>query len=62
MSQVNDAVSPIERRDLRRLFTVAAVVAAMGLVAAVQLRQEAARTSATATAPASLIGPAAPAR
>ena len=60
MSQVNDAVSPVERRDLRRLFTVAAVVAAMGLVAAVQLRQEAARTS--ATAPASVTAPAVPAR
>lgn len=60
MSQVNEAVSPVARRDLRRLVTVAAVVAAMGLVAAVQLRQEAARTS--ATAPASVLGPAAPAR
>lgn len=60
MSQVNDAVSPVERRDLRRLCTVAAVVAAMGLVAAVQLRQEAARTG--ATAPASVLAPAAPAR
>lgn len=60
MSQVNETVSQLERRDLRRMFTAAAVVAAMGLVAAVQLRQEAARTS--AAAPASVIGPAAPAR
>ena len=56
MSQVNSAIAQIERRDLRRVLTAATVVAAMVAVAAYQLRQEAARPS--ASAPASVIPPA----
>jgi mannose/fructose/N-acetylgalactosamine-specific phosphotransferase system component IIC len=60
MSQVNAAVSQVERRDLHRLLTAVAVVGAMLAVAVYQLRQEAARVS--AAAPASLVAPGAPAR
>ena len=48
MSQVNDAVSRVQRRDWRRVLTALAVVAAMGAVSAFQLRHEATRSSATA--------------
>lgn len=45
MSQVNYAVTRIERRGMQRAITAMALVAAMAAVAAFQLRQEAARTS-----------------
>ena len=61
MSQVNDAVSRLERRELWRAVTAAAVTVGMIAVGAFQLRQEAARTS--AAVPAGVIAPAAaPAR
>ena len=52
MSQVNDAVARVARRDHRRALTVAAVVAGILAVATFQLRQEAARASASAPPPA----------
>lgn len=60
MSQENPVVSQVRRRDLRRALTVTAVVAAMGAVAAFQLRQEAARLS--AAAPSSALERTAPTR
>lgn len=48
MSQVNYAVTRVERRDVRRAVTAMALAVAMGAVSAFQLWQEAARTSAAA--------------
>ena len=49
MSQVNDSVARVNRRGRQRLLTAMAVVVGMGAVAAIQLRQEAARMAATPT-------------
>jgi hypothetical protein len=51
MSQVNGIVAQVDRRTRQRLLTAMAVVAAMGMVAAIQLRQEAARMAESAAPP-----------
>jgi hypothetical protein len=60
MSQAYDAVARVERRDMRRALTAAAVVAAMVAVATFQLRHEAARAS--AAAPPAVLAPDGPGR
>ncbi|CAA9299135.1 MAG: hypothetical protein AVDCRST_MAG11-698 [uncultured Gemmatimonadaceae bacterium] len=60
MSQVNHAVSRLERRELQRAIAAAAVTVGIIAVGAFQLRQEAARSS--VAAPPGVAAPAAPAR